>query len=203
MSETIKIDSKFYNLLTDNKYSLSFDEINKIIDQFVRTYSVLINNDSFLKPPQEKLSKLSRELNISNETVQFIVENFLTKLVLFRNFIKHCEIRIGSMDKNKKIRIYLHKIYRLAPIFDYKRARTNLNILYRLFEKQNFWPTITTQLAILIYITDRYDPKFSKKILQKNIQIICNCSAYAFHRTKNRLKIDRMIKKNKNLKLAA
>ncbi|TFG28657.1 MAG: hypothetical protein EU532_04775 [Promethearchaeota archaeon] len=195
MSETIKIDSNFYNLTIDNKYGLSSDEINKIIDQFARTYSVLRNNDSSIKLPQEKLNKLSGQLKISNETVQLIIENFLTKLVLFRNFVKYCEIRIGSMNKNKKLRIYLHKIYRLAPIFDYKRARINLNILYRLFEKQNFWPTLTTQLAILIYITDRYDPKFSKKILQKNIQIICNCSAYAFHRTKNRLEIDRMIKK--------
>ncbi|GAH62568.1 unnamed protein product [marine sediment metagenome] len=50
---------------------------------------------------------------------------------------------------------------------------------------------MSTQIAIVIYITDKNDESFpeNEKILQKNIRTLCNSSAYAFHRTRNILKI--------------
>ena len=76
-----------------------------------------------------------------------------------------------------------------------------LIILYRLFDLKNFWPTLTAQLAILIYITASLDSKNTKKILQKNIRIICNCSTYAFHRKKNCLEIKNLIEKHIKLEM--
>jgi hypothetical protein len=92
---------------------------------------------------------------------------------------------------NRKARIQLHRIYRFAPVFNYNRARKNLEILHVALNRKLFWPQINTQLAIVIYVTDKNDKNLqnNERILQKNIRALCNCSAYAFHRTRNILNI--------------
>jgi hypothetical protein len=97
----------------------------------------------------------------------------------------------------RKSRIYLHKVHHLAPVFDYGRAVVNLRSLCRLFSQENFFPLVSTQLAIVIYITDELDKNAPKKLMQKNIRYVCSCSAYAFHMAKNRLNIDELIGKKK------
>lgn len=93
------------------------------------------------------------------------------------------------MNLNRKVRIYLHKVHRIAPVFDYNRAKKNLGILQTFLSQNSFWPQISTQIAIVIYATDK-NSNNDKKLLQKNIRTLCNCSAYAFHRTKNMLNIE-------------
>ncbi len=44
-----------------------------------------------------------------------------------------------------------------------------------------------TKIAIVIYVTDLKDPQVEKPIKQTNIRALCGCSAYAFHRTRNKL----------------
>lgn len=196
MSETIKINPKFSIFYNEKNYDLSFHEIYTILNKLLRSYSVQGPNNSIIKLSEEQLKTLSNQLKFSYEIIELVINRFLTQLSHFKKFMKNCEIRIGSMKLHKKVRIYLHKIHRIAPFFDYKRARINLSSLHQLFFQKNFWPSLSTQLTLLIYITDKLDKRFGKKILQKNIYFICNCSAYAFHRTKNRLEIDRMIIKN-------
>ena len=74
----------------------------------------------------------------------------------------------------------------IGTLTDKSVIKENIRILHDIFSKAMFWPKITTQIAITIYITDKKSDK-TDFLLQKNIQAICSCSAYAFHRTRNKL----------------
>ncbi|KKL46730.1 hypothetical protein LCGC14_2342630 [marine sediment metagenome] len=66
----------------------------------------------------------------------------------------------------------MHKFYRLAPVFDYNRARENSRILKLKLDALCFWPHMTTQVAVVIYITDKLDLSQKDKILQTNSVIV-------------------------------
>jgi hypothetical protein len=90
-----------------------------------------------------------------------------------------------------KAKIYLHKAHKMFPVFNYNRAKVNLKALHKFFALEGFWPKISTQIAIVIYITDILDTSssFSGRLIQKNLRVLCDCSAYAFHRTRNIMKL--------------
>ena len=48
----------------------------------------------------------------------------------------------------------------------------NLELLHILLGRKFFWPHIPTQLALVIFVTDRNDPNLAKNnyILQKNLR---------------------------------
>jgi len=120
--------------------------------------------------------------------IEDIFEKFLFELAFLRGFLREYKINWYNADPRKRyrhVKIYLHRIYRIAPIFDYRRAKINLGNLHKLLYMRNFWPHLTTQLAVVIYITDKKSGK-TDHIHQKNIRVLCNCSAYAFHRTRNK-----------------
>ena len=125
--------------------------------------------------------------------VQNKVEKFLSDLIYLNKFFHDYKMKWEYEPKKlyRKARMQLHRIYRFAPVFNYNRARRNLEILHSNLKKKLFWPQITTHIAIVIYVTDKNDKNFqdNERILQKNIRALCNCSAYAFHRTRNILNI--------------
>ena len=88
--------------------------------------------------------------------------------------------------------IYLHKFRRFAPVFDYHRAKQNARILQAKLHQICFWPQFMTQIAIVIYVTDLNNPQSEKKIKQTNIRALCGCSAYAFHRTRNKIGLGKL-----------
>ncbi|MBN1801089.1 MAG: hypothetical protein JW891_06240 [Candidatus Lokiarchaeota archaeon] len=143
-------------------------------------------------PPSEVL-QISNLLNIPRSTVWNIVNQFLKNLLILHEFLNRIVLRRAHDPKslNRKVRAYLHLVHRFAPVFDYKRARINLTILHDKLRKVVFWPRISTQIAVIIFVTDKKDLKSNhyKPILQKNLRYLANCSAYAFHRTRNILKI--------------
>ena len=108
-----------------------------------------------------------------------------------------------SRHQTRKVRIYLHKLHRLAPVFDYKRARENAKRLEIKLNQLCFRPQTMTQVAIVIYITDLLDKHHSRaffKIIQSNLRVFCNCSAYAFHRTRNKIGLTADYIKKLNIK---
>jgi hypothetical protein len=178
----------------DYKIVFSYKENRaRVLDFLFRTYSLISDNQILNKLSNDIYNKISIKLNSPSSIVQNVIEKFLIDLNYFRDFFKENRIRWENQISrlNKKVRIFLHKIFRLAPIFDYKRARINLERLHQLLNQRLFWPKINTQVAIIIYITDKNDSESfrEKKILQKNIRVLCDCSAYAFHRTRNMLGI--------------
>ena len=122
------------------------------------------------------------------------MNKFLYDLKLINEFYRDYNMKWEHEPKklNRKIRAHLHKIHRFAPVFNYERAKKNLEILHLLLKKKLFWPQINTQIAIVIYVTDKNDKNYqdNERIIQKNIRMLCSCSAYAFHRTRNMLDIN-------------
>ncbi len=138
--------------------------------------------------------KVSRESGSSIDKVKSIVSAFLRDLSRVRSFYMRYIMTWDPNLKNleRKVRCYLHKLHRLAPVFDYKRARVNLGILLEKLKKMAFWPKISTQTCLVIFITDVLDKDVDEfnRLIQCNIRTLCGCSAYAFHRSRNKLKIN-------------
>ncbi|KKK77087.1 hypothetical protein LCGC14_2857120, partial [marine sediment metagenome] len=82
---------------------------------------------------------------------------------------------------------FLNKVHKLAPVFDFKRAKENARILKIKLQEMCFFPHFTTQIAIVVFVTDLNDKAHKKRIVQANLRLLCNCSAYSFHRTRNKL----------------
>jgi len=174
-------------------YSLFFGSIRQnVLKQLFQDHSIIegLDETTILDTfPESVYREISRETNIQEFLVKSIIERFLTQLYYFREFWKNCHIA-WPHEKNRifaKMRIYLHKIYRLAPVFDYRRARTNLKIFHTFLKRENFWPRISTQLAMVIYITDMNNSRPQKRLRVQNIRLLANSSAYAFYNVRNRL----------------
>lgn len=136
--------------------------------------------------------KIAEKTNYHIQLIETIVKGFLHNLKNFKSFIKKNPIKWSpDLTKlEKKVRIYLHKLYRLTgEVFNFKKSKRNLHILYKKLEFLNSWPQISTQLAFVIYITNKNSSGADedKRMLQKNIRELCNCSAFAFHSLRNKL----------------
>lgn len=182
--------------------SINYKEIKQsILNYLLCKYSITyVNYETEIVPcfsnrQYEKIStKTVAHYNITKKTI----EKFLRDLKSFQMFLNRCTIKWNLKHNNiyNKVRIYLHKLYRLAPVFDYKRARTNLKSLHKFFKVVHFWPQISTQMALVLYITDKNDYFRQKKLMNTNIRAITNCSAYAFYRSKNILKEKGLLSRN-------
>jgi hypothetical protein len=176
----------------DNKYVKSF--FIPVVNTLLRNFSIC-NSYNHILGVLEKSDyiELSKLVSAPNLIVKGIVERFLKNIIFFEKFLKSCEFksRHSSEKRYRYIRLYLHKVYRIAPVFNYERAKQNLQILHDHLDLKFFWPQFTTQIAIVIFVTDKKDTKntYSKNLMQKNIRAMCSCSAYAFHRTLNILHI--------------
>jgi len=190
--------SKMASLSEKMKPIYDFDTNSKnikasILDYLLRNLSLYKKNsekisDSFLK---EVYSVLPEEFLIPHPIINYLLENFLTNLKYFRDLLRNCKIKWYKKDSKgryRHVKIYMHKLHRLAPIFDYKRACSNLETLHKLFSFEGYWPHLTTQLALVLYITDAKSDA-EPRLQQNNIRLICNCSAYAFHRARNILRL--------------
>lgn len=130
---------------------------------------------------------ISESTKIPVIIIHKFVSSFLVDLLRFKAFLLKYPQVLNSKKQDRKVRIFLHKIYRLAPVFDYKRARENIRRLKNKLNQLFFWPQVMTQVAIVIFITDLLDQSQERKITQANLRSLCSCSAYAFHRTRNRI----------------
>lgn len=180
------------NNFFDFKYVKSL--FHPVVNNLLRNFSIC-NASNHIVGALDKSDyiELSNLVSAPNLIVKGIVERFLKNMIYFEKFLRSCEFksRHSSEQRYRYIRLYLHKIYRNAPVFDYDRAKQNLQILHTHLDSRQFWPQFTTQIAVVIYVTDEIDKNdtYSKKLMQKNIRAICSCSAYAFHRTRNFLLI--------------
>ena len=165
----------------------------RLLNVLLRNFSVLSKGKICQSLKDDDLKLLSSTINNSRPVVQDYVEKFLYNLKNLEKFFQNYKIKWAYEPTKlyRKARIQLHRIYRFAPVFNYNRARKNLEILHSVLKEKLFWPQINTQIAIVIYVTDINDKNFqdNERLLQKNIRALCNCSGYAFHRTRNILRI--------------
>ena len=166
----------------------------EVLNQLFRHFCFVGKQEKIVGITKEDLNRLVRYTNLSTQIVIPIIDNFFKHARNFKLFLamKAIAWEYDRARLAKKIRIYLHKLHRIAPVFSYTRAKQNLEILHELLEQKNHWPHISTQMALIIFITDRHDKLNSKErfIIQKNLRAFCDCSAYAFHRVRNILRIN-------------
>jgi hypothetical protein len=167
-----------------------------ILDYFFRSESLLDSTGTVIKLDYLLVENIAKETQISRELVFKAMEEFLRRVVYFKQFLESGLIAWAPEKQQlyRKVRVYLHKAYKIAPVFDYQRAKKNLELLHMLLSRNFFWPHIPTQLALVIFVTDRNAPSITNNsfILQKNIRALCSCSAYAFHMARNKLGINKL-----------
>jgi len=167
----------------------------EIINLFFRCESLIDDDNKIRTPNSLNLDKIAEKASSSRGVVLYILNSFLRELKVFHDFLttRYENWVPGKRHIYEKLNIYLEKLYVTAPIFNYQRAKKNIDVLHYLLSNSYYWPHITTQLALLIFVTDRNDPDVKEKayILQKNLRMLCTCSAYAFHCARNRLNISK------------
>jgi hypothetical protein len=152
-----------------------------------RDYSFFTPLQKIRELPLIKLREIAGTTKIPVKVVNSVVSKFLIELKYVRGFFKGNSVSYSPFSHLRKISIYLHKFRRLAPVFDFRRAKQNARILEAKLSHLCFWPQFMTQVAIVIFVTDLNDPQFERKIKQTNIRALCDFSAYAFHRTRNKI----------------
>lgn len=158
-----------------------------VLNCVFRDYSFFSQNSHVRELPLIELRGVAGTTKIPVKVVDSVVSEFLTELGYMRGFFKNNYVSYTPYSHLRKMRIYLHKFYRLAPVFDISRAKQNAHILETKLTQLYFWPQFMTQVAIVIYITDLNDSNFKRKLKQTNIRALSDCSAYAFHMARNKL----------------
>jgi len=191
LNAIVEVKKNSLVLLKNYSRSISRDEKAIIINLLLRKFPISNNNNVLERLSENRYEILSQDTGISINTINIIIEKFLYDISVMKAFYKDFFIIWEPNLKKfeRKVRCFLHKIHRIAPVFNYNRARVNLRILINYLEKINFWPKISTQVCLVIFITDINDKEVdeSSRLIQKNLRVLCNCSAYAFHRTRNKI----------------
>jgi hypothetical protein len=167
----------------------------KVLDYFFRFESFANNTNEYKELTPLIVGKIVKETKLPDFVVLNTVFEFLSEATQFSHTLSLGLISWGSGERSvlRQAKFYLRKVHRIAPVFNYFRAIANLEILHKLLKKSFFWPRISTQLALTMFVTDRNDPTITKNeyILQKNLRVFCACSAYAFHMARKKLNIDK------------
>ncbi len=186
MTQIVKKDYSWIAPLT------TIGRSQQVVEKIVLNY--LFREVCFVSHPQniraltsQEYKEIAKSIDLPVNLIHSVISKFLVNLVYFRRFLRSYSFTYRYTKSLRKLQIYLHKLHRFAPIFDYPRAKENARILKNNLEKHCFLPHFTTQLAVVVFVTDLNDKEHEKKIIQTNLRVFCNCSAYAFHRTRNKL----------------
>lgn len=169
----------------------------RLLNCLFRYTSFIDGNENLRRISDIECKVLSSRTKIPVYKVRLILDHFLNDLTHFKKFLRSGLLTYSISDQARKVRIYLHKVHRLAPVFDYRRARENARRLKLKLDQILFWPQVMTQVAVVIFITDFLDKRWNdNKLLQTNLRALCDCSAYAFHRTRNKIRLQQMLLKS-------
>ena len=187
------------NLEVLSELSKRFIVKKRILDHFFRCESLTKGDNSIIELSHFLVENIAKQTHVPEVLVLNIMRRILKEVKAFSELLSSGYITWTPDRKRlyRKVRVYLHKAHKIAPIFDYQRAKKNLELLHVLLGRKFFWPHVPTQLALIIFVTDRNDSILANNnyILQKNLRALCSCSAYAFHMARNKLNI----KKSGNL----
>ena len=165
-----------------------------LLNCLFRYISIIDGDENLRRISDIECKVLSSRTKIPVYKVRRILDKFLYDLTHFKEFLRSGMLTYSISDQARKVKIYLHKVHHLAPVFDYRRARENARRLKLKLDQLLFWPQVMTQIAVVIFITDYLDKKWNdNKLLQTNLRALCDCSAYAFHRTRNKIGLQQML----------
>lgn len=194
--KNFKLNTSHYKAIKPiSSYSKDKPIKSVVLSYLVRNFSLVNYNREIRKPSDTQLKIIASNTEVSISLIRKVVREFIDGVIYYNKLLRNCKTKYNPKNRNRKTRAYLHKLYRLAPVFDYKRARKNLEILQFHLAQRGTWLKISSQLAIVIYVTDKNEVNsgdkniIQKNIIQKNILTISCCSAFAFHRARNELRI--------------
>lgn len=173
----------------------SYGEVKELVLNYVLRYERIVDKDGQLVDLNPiLLGRLITEVVATRSQIIAIYTNFLYGLRGVRWALESKHIRWGhtTSGQYRTVRIYLHKLYHIVPVFSYSRALHNLKVLHTFLDRVSYHPTLSTQLALVIFVTDRSNSnlKDGPPIPQYNLRALCYSSAYAFHHARNRLQIN-------------
>lgn len=191
MTNTFSVELRSISGSNSHQYDIKLQKIRKrIINRLLCTKSILekanaLNIVNILSP--SIIKTIAEDEMLPENIAETILKQFLKQIKTFSCFLDKYSVSWNYTPRAiyRKSRIYLHKVHKIAPVFNYKRARFNLRALNTFFHRIVVWPRISTQLALAIYITDKKDPLRKQKLKPGNIRAITHCSAYAFYQNKN------------------
>ena len=174
---------------------VGFEAKKRILSYFFRFESLGDLGGNVIELNHILVDRMSEGISVSKSAVINVMSRFLSEIDDFLQLLKS-EFVAWAPSKGhlqRKVRFFLRKVHKIAPVFDYPRALRNLELLHILLARKNFWPHVSTQLALIVFVTDRNDLTCTDNnyILQKNLRAFCSCSAYAFHMVRNRLGINK------------
>ena len=158
-----------------------------VLNHLFRNICFITHRGGIRAITQAEYKKINDATEIPVQLIHKFISNFLIDLIRFKKFLFESKSVLKTKNQARTVQVYLHKLYRLAPVFDHKRARENAKILRIKLDRLFFWPRVMTQIAVVIFITDLLDKSQPQRIIQANLRALCSCSAYAFHRTRNRV----------------
>ncbi len=165
----------------------------QVLNYFFRFESFANDSNEYRDLSPMFIGTVVKDTNLPDSVVLRTALGFISEASNFSQLLSLGLVSWGSDEKSKlrQARFYLRRAHKIAPVFNYSRAIVNLGILRKILKKHFYWPRITTQLALTIFVTDRNDPTIAKQeyILQKNLRAFCACSAYAFHMARKKLNI--------------
>ena len=188
VSKKLMLSSVLVKILPD------FSSKSTVLNYLFRKKCFVDCHERILVLSDYTIKKIAQEVNVPLDTTEGIIIQCLLNIFYFKRVL-NCERFTwnNNMEKLKrKLRVYLYKAHRIAPVFDYKRAKVNSEILVKLMKKTCYFPRFTTQLTLVLFITDANNQRklFDTPLLQRNLRAFCDCSAFAFHRARNKLRIN-------------
>ncbi len=121
---------------------------NTVLNCLFRDYSFFTQFQEVRELPLIELRDIAGSTKIPVKIVDSVVSKFLSELKYAREFFKSIPISYTPFSHLRKIKIYLHKLRRLAPVFDFQRAKQNAQILEKKLNLLCFWPQFMTQIEI-------------------------------------------------------
>ncbi|MFX0077293.1 MAG: hypothetical protein ACFE96_17770, partial [Candidatus Hermodarchaeota archaeon] len=135
--ETQDMDEYYTNYFKDRDAHRSF-----ILDYLFRNIIFVNGGEKIRAITTGEYEQISRTLNVPLVLVHKTVSRFLIDLILIRKFFRQNAKLLSSRNQGVKVRIYLHKFHRFAPVFDYHRARENAKRLQLKLDQLCFRPQI-------------------------------------------------------------
>ena len=153
MTQTLKKQDIEVDTIDDyyNTYYKAQNKIKPIVLNYLfRNISFLTRKEKIRALTKLEYTQISRRINVPKTLVHKFVSEFLVNLLRLKQFIHTNPSILNSKVQERKVHLFLYKLYRLAPIFDYKRARENAKRLKIKLDQLFFWPQVMTQIAVII-----------------------------------------------------
>ena len=128
------------NLEVLSELSKRFIVKKMVLDYFFRCEKLTNDDNSVIELSHFLIKNIAEQTRVPDILVIDIMNKFLKEVKAFIEVLRSGHI-IWIPEKKRlyrKVRVYLHKAHKIAPVFDYNRAKKNLELLHVLLARNFF-----------------------------------------------------------------